>query len=92
MIRLIRTYIDEVKLDQMKRIAGIETDKDLADLTGMSTNTIVRLRKGMKYDSVTLDRLATVLGCAPVDLIVSDGAPPPFSPAPAAELNWSPAL
>jgi len=86
---MIRTVIDPLRLDEAKRLAGILTDKELADKAGMSTNTLVRLRKGMKFDSATLDRLAMVLGCAPIDLLVSEGAPAPFSQAQAVGLNLS---
>lgn len=87
-----RTVIDPARLDVAKERAGILTDKELAERTGMSTNTLVRLRKGLTFDSGTLDRLAEALQCSPIDLLVAEGAPEPFSRAPAVALSSAPSL
>ena len=85
-----RTVLDVNKMDVLKHEAGITTDKELADRADMSTTTLVSLRKGRPFDSKTLDRLASVLQCNPLDLItVAEGEKELFSPAPAARLPLS---
>lgn len=56
---------------------GME-QKDLAEQSGVSEQTIVRLLKGKAFTSDTLGKLAEALNVNPVDLIQSDGHPDPL--------------
>lgn len=82
---MARTILDANKMDILKHERGIATDKELAAMAGISTTTLVSLRKGKPFDSKTLDRLAVVLACSPIDLItVEEGEQELFSLAPVA--------
>lgn len=77
---MARTVLDVNKMDVLKNDRGVATDKDLAAAAGISTTTLVSLRKGKPFDSKTLDRLAAVLKCSPIDLItVAEGERELFS-------------
>ena len=49
--------------------AGISTSHELAEKSGVSVNTISRLRNGGKAKLPTLKKLAVTLGINPSDLI-----------------------
>lgn len=49
--------------------AGIGSSKRLAEVSGVSVNTISRLRNGGSVKLPTLQRLAAALGVSPADLI-----------------------
>lgn len=49
--------------------AGIDSSKRLAEVSGVSVNTISRLRNGGSVKLPTLHRLAEALGVSPADLI-----------------------
>lgn len=49
--------------------AGIDSSKCLAELSGVSVNTISRLRNGGSVNLPTLRKLADALGVSPMDLI-----------------------
>ena len=58
--------------------------KDLAEKSGVSEQTIVRLLKGKPFTSDTLGKLADALGVNPVDLIEAEGYASPLVEAQAA--------
>jgi len=49
--------------------AGIDSSKRLAELSGISVNTISRLRNGGSVKLPTLQRLAETLSVTPADLL-----------------------
>lgn len=49
--------------------AGIDSSKRLAEVAGVSVNTVSRLRNGGNVKLPTLRKLAEALGVSPVDLI-----------------------
>jgi DNA-binding Xre family transcriptional regulator len=49
--------------------AGIDSSKRLAEVSGVSVNTISRLRNGGSVKLPTLRRLAEAMGVSPADLI-----------------------
>lgn len=49
--------------------AGIDSSKRLSAVSGVSVNTISRLRNGGSVKLTTLSRLAESLGVSPADLI-----------------------
>jgi DNA-binding Xre family transcriptional regulator len=64
----------------------IELDLDqqgLAARSGLSEITVSRLMQGKAFNSETLGKLATALGCHPVDLIEAKGFASPHMVAPA---------
>lgn len=66
--RFVRQKMLEKDLDQ----------KGLAELTGMTETTISRLLSGKPFTSSTLEKLAKVLDCSPVDLVDPEGFPSPL--------------
>lgn len=61
--------ISVAKLSVAMLKAGIESSRRLAEVTGLSANTISRFRNGGSVKLPTLRRLAEALGCDPSDLI-----------------------
>lgn len=49
--------------------AGIDSSKRLAEVAGVSVNTISRLRNGGSAKITTLRRLAEALGVSPSDIL-----------------------
>lgn len=49
--------------------AGIDSSKRLAEVSGVSVNTISRLRNGGSVKLPTLRALAKALGCDPADIL-----------------------
>lgn len=49
--------------------AGIDSSKRLAEVSGVSVNTISRLRNGGSAKITTLRRLAEALGVSPSDIL-----------------------
>lgn len=49
--------------------AGIDSSKRLAEVAGVSANTISRLRNGGSAKLTTLRRLAEALGVSPSDIV-----------------------
>lgn len=63
------TKISVVKLSAAMVRAGIESSKRLAEVSGVSVNTISRLRNGGSVKLPTLRLLAKALGVDPVELL-----------------------
>lgn len=66
--KFVRQKLLEKDLDQ----------KGLAELTGMTEATVSRLLNGKPFTSATLEKLAKVLDCSPVDLVDPEGYPGPL--------------
>lgn len=67
----MRTIIDARNVDRLKLKRGIFSDRQLAVAAGLHRNTLNNvLRRGRPWSSVTLDQLAKVLRCNPLDLQV----------------------
>lgn len=60
--------------------------RDLARVSDIGEATIYRIVSGAPFTSETLTKLAAALDCNPVDLIESEGFPPPHMDAPIARL------
>ncbi len=61
--------ISKKKLSVAMLAAGVESAKHLAQLSGISPNTISRLNNGSTAKLSTVRVLADSLGVAPVDII-----------------------
>ena len=61
--------ISVTKMSVAMVTAGIDSSKRLAEMSGVSVNTISRLRNGGSVKLATLQRLAETLGVSPADLI-----------------------
>lgn len=79
-----RLLVDWKRVRIYMAIRDIRTDTQLCELTGLHRETVIDLKKGIKaFDSRTVERLAAVLGCNPLDLMTTDGFPDPHMDAPA---------
>ena len=63
------TKISVAKLSAAMVRAGIESSKRLAEVSGVSVNTISRMRNGGSVKLPTLRLLSTALGVDPVELL-----------------------
>lgn len=61
--------INKGKLSVAMLNAGVGTSKRLAELAGVSVNTISRLNNGGSVKLPTLQAMATALNCNPVELV-----------------------
>ncbi len=61
--------IDVVKLSLLMAYSGIDTAKQLAGLSGVSENTISRIKNGGTAKISTVVRLSEALGCDPKELV-----------------------
>lgn len=61
--------INKGKLSVAMLNAGVDTSKRLAEVSGVSVNTISRLHNGGSVKLHTLQRLAKTLGVDPAELI-----------------------
>ena len=67
-----------------KMLIDLDMDqKDLAARSGVTPITISRLMQGHPFNSETLGKVATALGCHPIDLIEAQGFASPHVGAPA---------
>ena len=57
---------------RVRRLQAALTQEDLADKSGVSRLTIVRLERGGKANPHTMGKLADALGCTPADLMSED--------------------
>lgn len=53
--------------------AGVDSSKRLAELSGVSVNTISRINNGGSAKLPTVRRLAVALGCDPAEIIEQEG-------------------
>lgn len=71
--------VDEKRLKIAMTAAGIKTDRELAKRSGVDERTI---RNAKRLGSISWDawvKMATAIGCNPIDLIVTPGFPLPKS-------------
>ena len=71
--------VDEKRLKVAMVAAGIKTDRELAKKSGIDERTI---RNAKRIGSISWDawnRIASAIGCNPIDLIVTPGYPRPKS-------------
>lgn len=61
--------VNKTKLNLAMLNAGIDSSKHLAELSGVSANTISRLNNGGSVRLPTLQSMAEVLNCKPTELI-----------------------
>ena len=61
--------INKGKLSVAMLNAGVDTSKRLAELSGVSVNTISRLNNGGSVKLPTLQAMAEALNCNPVELV-----------------------
>lgn len=69
--------VDRRRVDVLMERAGILTYTELAQKSGVHSNTLVRALQGGGWQSKTLADLSRALRCSPLDLIVADGFPSP---------------
>lgn len=58
------------------------TIKEVAERMDVHYNTVLRIKTGGTTNMGTLQALCNALECHPFDLLVAEGYPPPFYPAP----------
>lgn len=61
--------ISKAKLSLAMLNAGIDTSKQLAEVSGLGTNTISRINNGFSAKVPTVRKLAEALGVKPEDLL-----------------------
>ena len=64
--------IDLAKLGLAMMQAGINTSKQLAEISGVSVNTISRIHNGGSAKIPTVRRLAAALGTDPANIVKED--------------------
>lgn len=65
--------IDKKLLGLAMLQAGVKSGKELADLAGISVNTVSRMNNGGKVSLATLERLAAALDVDPEELLAGEG-------------------
>lgn len=79
-----RFKVNEKAVRVFMAAMGIDTLEKLAEDAGITSMTLRRLFKGdMPFKSSTIESLARVLGCNPLDILIVDGYPDPHLGAPA---------
>jgi DNA-binding Xre family transcriptional regulator len=73
--------LDERKVKVLMAMNAIDTLPALAEKAGMHYNSIHKMVKSGRFSIESLEALANVLGCNPIDLVTTEGFPDPKSPA-----------
>jgi DNA-binding Xre family transcriptional regulator len=73
--------IDGRRLKVIMDTKGIDTFEDLARTADLDRRTITRIRKLGTCEFEVWNKLASGLGCNPIDLLVTPGHPDPKSEA-----------
>ena len=68
-----KLIIDRERIDILMRSAEIDTYVELAKRAQLHPNTLTKILKGEKWQSETVEKLASVLECNPIDLLVAVG-------------------
>ena len=68
-----KLIIDRERIDILMRSAEIDTYVELAKRAQLHPNTLTKILKGEKWQSETVEKLASVLECNPIDLLVTVG-------------------
>jgi len=69
--------IDRKKVEIEMIHADTKSFQNLADRAGMSTDTLFKALDGSKWTTKTWKKIAEALNCNPLDLITTEGFPPP---------------
>ena len=69
--------VDSRRLDIALAAAGIRSDADLAQKSGVDERTIRNVRKLGTCSFKVLNGIAAAIGCNPIDLLVTPGYPDP---------------
>jgi DNA-binding Xre family transcriptional regulator len=69
--------VDSRRLDVALAAAGIRTDNELAEKSGVDERTIRNVRRLGSCSFKVLNNLADAIGCNPIDLLVTPGYPDP---------------
>ena len=69
--------VDSKRLELAMAAAGIRQYEDLANISGITSQTIRNIRKSGICSMNALAALAAALKCNPIDLIVTPGFPDP---------------
>lgn len=75
--------IDRERVEALMKRKGIETYQELSKVSGVHANTLTVVMRGGNWSTGTAEKLAAALNCNPIDLMVAEGFPEPFSVAPA---------
>lgn len=70
-------FVDATRLDIAMAIAGLRTDEKLAEKSGVDDRTLRNIRKLGKCSFDTLNKIASAIGCNPIDLLRTTGYPDP---------------
>lgn len=79
--------IDRRRVDVLMGRVGLETYGELAQVSDVHANTLVRILQGGGWQSKTLKDLALALMCHPFDLLTTRGFAQPSLGAPGEPLN-----
>jgi len=69
--------VDEKRLKVAMIAAGIKTDRDLAEKSGVDERTIRNVKRLGTCSFDAWNKLAMAIGCNPIDLLVTQGYPDP---------------
>lgn len=69
--------VDATRLDIAMAVARIRTDEKLAEKSDVDDRTLRNIRKNGKCSLDTLNRIASAIGCNPIDLLTTPGYPDP---------------
>jgi hypothetical protein len=74
--------LDERKVKVLMAMNGIDTLPELAEKAGMHYNSVYKMVNTGRFSIDSIESLANVLGCNPIDLVTTEGYPDPKSAAP----------
>jgi transcriptional regulator with XRE-family HTH domain len=81
--------LDERKVKVMMALRGVGSQKELAEKSGVHQDTLVQLLRGRRsFSPETLEKLAQALDCNPLDLLTTEGFPPPHLAAPVVSMSY----
>jgi Cro/C1-type HTH DNA-binding domain len=76
--------LDERKVKVLMAMNGIDTLPALAEKAGMHYNSVYKMVNTGRFSIDSIESLANVLGCNPIDLMTTEGYPDPKLAAPVA--------
>lgn len=68
----MRMRVDRFKVIEQMSKRQVEHFSDLAAMSGLAKNTVSSILDSHDWKSQTVSKIATALGCSPLDLITVD--------------------
>lgn len=69
--------VDSRRLDVALAVAGIRSDRELSEKSGVDERTLNNVRRLGSCSFKVLNSIADAIGCNPIDLLVTPGYPDP---------------